>query len=135
MTLAIRPWLCFFQPPSTPTPTRAQRPEQHTPLARRLCCHRCRQPIAHGRDRIAVNGMHEHRYRNPHGFWFRIGCFKAASGCAADGVATDAHTWFPGYAWRLDVCRGCGLHLGWCYTRVDAGFHGLILDRLVHLPG
>lgn len=64
----------------------------HMPLARRLYCRRCRRHITHGNDRIDVNGGHEHRFCNPHGFWFCIGCFKTAAGYAADGTATGAHT-------------------------------------------
>ncbi len=27
--------------------------------------------------------------------------------------AVSAHTWFPGFSWRISVCPRCGVHLGW----------------------
>ena len=39
-------------------------------------------------------------------------------------------SWFPGYAWMVGVCRGCGEHLGWLFVSADSRFHGLIADRL-----
>lgn len=102
---------------------------------RRLCCAACRHPITRERDRIFVQGTHEHTYANPHGISYHIGCFAEASGCAHHGPATDAWSWFPGYRWQIAVCGGCGAHLGWRYTGGDAVFHGLILRCLVTETG
>ena len=42
------------------------------------------------------------------------------------GEATLAHTWFPGHAWSIGVCAGCGTHLGWAFGPGATGdaFHG-----------
>lgn len=41
-------------------------------------------------------------------------------------------TWFPGRAWRIALCRGCGVHLGWSFEKeAMPPFFGLVKDRLV----
>lgn len=77
-----------------------------------------------------MNGAHRHTLCNPHGLVFEIGCFTEAPGCATVGGASEFFSWFPGYAWRIAVCRGCTAHLGWAYGSGPA-FWGLISDRLV----
>jgi hypothetical protein len=102
---------------------------------RRLFCALCRHPVTHQDERIQVNGGHEHRCTNPGGHTFDIGCFHEAAGCIAIGVATEAHTWFKGYAWRVALCAGCERHLGWRFEAPTDDFHGLILDRLTSVAG
>jgi hypothetical protein len=99
---------------------------------RRLCCVHCGKPITHEDQRIAISSSHRHRFINPHGLVFQIGCFASAPGCAQVGAATEEWTWFSGYAWQVALCRSCGIHLGWRYRNSSGnGFYGLILDRLV----
>ena len=95
-------------------------------------CARCAQPVSTADQRIAQAGAHEHRFDNPAGIRYRIGCFRRAPGCRAVGEATLAWTWFPGHAWSVAVCIKCATHLGWFYGPGDSGeaFYGLILDRL-----
>ncbi len=100
-----------------------------------LICASCGERITSVKERLEMNGTHAHTFTNPHGFSFDIGCFRSAPGCTPQGQATEAWTWFRGYAWRVAVCGGCGAHLGWGYEPVPAdpdsrGFFGLILDRL-----
>ncbi len=100
-----------------------------------LICSACGERITSVRERVEMNGNHAHTFTNPHGFTFDIGCFRSAPGCKPLGEATEAWTWFHGYAWRVAVCGGCGSHLGWGYEPTPAdpdsrGFFGLILDRL-----
>ena len=91
----------------------------------------CAAAITSQRHRIAVHGSHEHRFVNPAGFLFHIGCFAEAIGCAIVGPSSLEYPWFPGYAWRFALCGQCGRHLGW-HFRSDGseGFFGLILDRM-----
>lgn len=97
----------------------------------RLYCSACRHPITDKTAATPVGGAHQHQFTNPHGISFRIGCYSAAPGCRPVGEATDAHTWFPGYAWRVTLCRGCQQHLGWEFRDPEASrFFGLIMDRL-----
>ncbi|MDQ2696585.1 MAG: cereblon family protein [Pseudomonadota bacterium] len=97
---------------------------------RRLLCAACGLAVTGVDNRIHRDGAHEHRFANPLGLEFRIGCFDAAPGCALIGQATGEHTWFAGFAWRIGLCRRCGTHLGWGYRGGGEGFFGLILDRL-----
>ena len=98
---------------------------------RTTACGRCAAAITSQRHRIAVHGSHEHRFVNPAGFLFHIGCFAEAIGCAIVGPSSLEYPWFPGYAWRFALCGQCGRHLGW-HFRSDGseGFFGLILDRM-----
>lgn len=97
---------------------------------RRLLCAACGLAVTGVDSRIHRNGAHEHCFCNPLGLEFHIGCFDAAPGCGLIGQATEAHTWFAGFAWRIGLCRRCGTHLGWGYQCGGEGFFGLILDRL-----
>lgn len=123
---------------STPGPATARRVKldlkegQQEEPERAILCAACRHRLTSERQRISVGDSHEHRFFNPHGFLFHIGCFRAAPGCAVSGVPSMEFTWFPGYAWRFALCGGCGEHLGWRFESADAAtFFGLILNRLV----
>ena len=99
---------------------------------RAIRCARCGQQVSTAGERIEQAGSHEHRFDNPAGIRYRIGCFRRAPGCRRLGEATLAWTWFPGHAWSVAVCIQCATHLGWSYGASGSGdaFYGLILDRL-----
>jgi hypothetical protein len=111
------------------------RAEDEAKKERRLFCAVCRHPVTHQDERIEVNGAHQHRRTNPGGYTFGIGCFHEAAGCIAVGEATEAHTWFKGYGWRIAVCASCEQHLGWRFQGPADYFHGLILARLTSVAG
>jgi hypothetical protein len=95
-----------------------------------LRCAHCSHVVAPIAARVEMNGAHRHTFCNPAGHVFDLGCFTEAPGCTAIGEASEFFSWFPGYAWRVGVCRGCTAHLGWAYGgRPD--FWGLIVDRLL----
>jgi len=98
-----------------------------------LFCAACGYVITSTRERTEVSGACEHTFVNPHGIVFHIGCFRRAPGCGAKGRASAFFSWFPGYEWRIAVCRGCHSHLGWSFGNPPS-FHGLILDRLKEDP-
>jgi hypothetical protein len=95
-----------------------------------LRCAACGTAITDDTRRIEISGAHRHVFVNPHGEVFEVGCFAAADGVRAIGPASDFFSWFPGYAWRVALCSGCGVHLGWTYGD-GPEFVGLILPRLV----
>lgn len=134
MELTLSP-LLFFDPQSE----KKRREDADTRLAekpkreKRLFCAACRYPVTHQDERIPVQGGHEHRFTNPHGLSFHIGCFREAGGCAAVGAATLEYTWFAGYAWRIALCVHCHAHLGWRFETAGEYFHGLIIDRLTSI--
>lgn len=101
-----------------------------------LRCDACGHPVTHPKERITLGGSHAHTCTNPRGIRFRLGCFREAPGCGQIGEETLEHTWFPGYAWRIALCNGCGVHLGWGFRARDGErFFGLILDRLAGTDG
>jgi hypothetical protein len=100
---------------------------------RLLRCAGCGTAIADLAHRIEIAGAHRHVFVNPHGHVFDVGCFASAD-VRPIGPASDFFSWFPGYAWRVAICNGCGAHLGWTYGE-RAGFVGLILPRLVEDEG
>ena len=102
-----------------------------------IYCGTCSAVIGNNRDRIEVNGSHDHRFTNPYGFLFHVGCFSEALGCSIAGTPEAADSWFMGFQWRIAACGDCQRHLGWYFDRVTPGsegefFYGLILDRIQH---
>lgn len=97
-----------------------------------IYCAACGQLATRGRWRIAMNGDHQHTVFNPAGVVFRVVCFKEAPGVGAVGEPSGEFTWFRGYDWRLALCRGCNVHLGWQYTgeKEPQVFFGLIAPKL-----
>ena len=102
-------------------------------------CLACDQLITDLRQRIQVQDAHEHRFMNPGGFLFHIGCFAQAIGCRVIGPDSWEYPWFAGFAWRCAHCGGCGRQLGWAFRSETVGastsFFGLVLDRLRFAPG
>ncbi len=98
-----------------------------------IVCGHCGHPVTREQARTSVGGSHVHRFANPHGIQFEIGCFSEAGGCYQIGPPTEAHTWFKAHAWRIALCGGCGIHLGWGFhSRQGGRFYGLILERLAY---
>ena len=95
-----------------------------------LVCALCRNLVTSRALAISMSGSHAHTLANPHGFEFRIGCCADAPGCLEFGEESAYWTWFPGFTWRVSLCRQCGEHLGWLFRSADAHFFGLVLDRL-----
>lgn len=132
MAMALVPTLLFFDPQAEENKklavkrSAAAKPKKE----KRLFCAACRHPVTHQDQRIPVQGAHEHRFTNPHGITYHIGCFREADGCTTIGEATTEYSWFPGYAWRIVLCSNCRAHLGWRFQSEDDYFHGLIVARL-----
>ena len=99
-------------------------------VARAWWCAACTTRVAGEDAAIDVAGAHRHRFVNPAGAEFEIGCFTSAA-CRVDGAPTLEHTWFAGFAWSYALCANCRAHLGWCYESDATRFFGLILSRLV----
>ena len=136
MAMALAPTLLFFDPQTeednkhTVKQLENIKPEKEN----RLFCAACRHLITHQDERVPIQGGHEHRFTNPHGITYHIGCYREATGCAVVGESTAEFTWFPGYAWRIALCANCQTHLGWRFEAPGDSFHGLILNRLISSP-
>lgn len=134
MAVSVPTVLCLQRRPAAPSTTARPgaegRAREGTPF--RLVCHRCRSTVTDDASRIEVGGAHDHRFLNPEGVEFHVGCFADASGVAF-GEASRYWSWFAGFAWQVELCRSCGEQLGWIFRSPDAVFHGLILDRLLEV--
>jgi hypothetical protein len=109
-------------------PARAD--EHQAAPERAIVCATCGHAITREQERIRVLDAHEHRFMNPAGHLFHIGCFAHADGCFPIGAPSDDYPWFPGCDWRIALCGGCSDHLGWLFRSPDRSFFGLRLDRL-----
>lgn len=97
-----------------------------------VLCSFCRAPITSRRDELAVGRAQQHRFINPAGNQFVVGCYRLAPGCDISGLATSEYCWFEGFNWQYASCTDCGEHLGWFYqTGENEQFFGLIIDKLV----
>ncbi|MEF3695949.1 cereblon family protein [Desulfolutivibrio sp.] len=100
-----------------------------------ILCAACRRRITTRDMAVARSGAHRHVFCNPAGMVFRLGLYRHAPGCLALEPPSTEFTWFPGHAWRVACCRGCGTHLGWRFSAVsDDAFFGIILDRVIVEP-
>ena len=97
-----------------------------------VICRKCGFHVTGIDQKTEVMGSFNHTFANPDGIVFEVGCFKDAWGTAVIGDPTDEFTWFPGYFWRIALCRRCLVHLGWEYEGTFDRFFGLILDRLIN---
>ena len=122
-------------------PSAAEDPGQETREAEKdgkghdLLCAICGYRITRTGDRIEKNGCHVHTFANPHGYFYRFGCFLTAPGCRAQGEESAYFSWFPDYSWQIVLCGRCGIHMGWKYRSEAHQFHGLLLERLVEDQG
>ncbi len=113
-----------------PTPEPLSDESTATEHEARLVCAACGHFVTLPRERISIEGSHEHEFMNPAGLRFRIRCFRTAPGAAEVGEISPVWTWFPGFAWQVAICRRCTTHLGWAYVRDEQRFYGLIDERL-----
>ncbi len=96
-----------------------------------ICCGRCGHAVSDESQRISIREHHEHRFLNPHGFVFDVGCFRDAPGITLSGEASSDFSWFPPLAWRVAECGSCTAQLGWGFeSPAQLLFFGLILNRL-----
>ncbi len=85
---------------------------------------------------LRIGTASRHLFINPAGVECDFHTFYSCPGAVAHGPATEAHTWFPGYRWRMAFCRHCGQHLGWHYEAVSAfvrpnQFWGILASHLL----
>jgi hypothetical protein len=104
--------------------------EKRSAPERAIVCASCGHAITSERERIRILEAHEHRFMNPAGSLFHIGCFARADGCLAVGPPSDDYPWFPGFAWQVALCGACAEHLGWHFRSASDSFFGLRLERL-----
>ncbi len=99
-------------------------------------CIACGRLITYSDRILSVAGSSRHIFVNPAGVECDFHTFYSCPGAVAHGGATEAHTWFPGYRWRMAFCRHCGHHLGWHYKAIALferpnEFWGILINHLV----
>lgn len=104
--------------------------------AKAYLCAACRGLITHSDHLLVVDGQNRHFFVNPAGVECDFYTFSSCPGAIALGEATEAHTWFSGYGWRMAFCAQCGQHLGWQYEVVSTlkrpfTFWGILVARLM----
>ena len=97
--------------------------------SKNLVCASCKHLVTKVSEKIDVRGRHDHSFHNL-GYPVKLGCFRNAPGCIGVERVSHGYSWFPGYAWQIQVCESCYNQLGWKYmTRYDS-FYGLIFGAL-----
>jgi hypothetical protein len=104
--------------------------------AKVYCCSSCGGLITHSDQLLSIEGKSIHSFVNPSGIEFDFRSFSFCAGAIALGEATEEHSWFAGYRWRIALCRTCGLHMGWHYEAVlrserPREFWGILASNLV----
>lgn len=99
-----------------------------------LLCRNCATRIAEV-SAIIPEGELPLVFANPHGMIFELLLLSRAQSLRLVGSATEEFTWFQGYAWRVALCSGCGIHLGWRFEAIKGNsppvFFGLLRRELV----
>ena len=99
-------------------------------------CAACSGLITHSDRLILVRGTNRHLFVNPAGVECDFHTFYSCPGAIALGEATDTHTWFAGYTWRMAFCRHCAQHLGWYYKALlkserPGEFWGILISHVM----
>ena len=99
-------------------------------------CFGCGGLVTYSDRLLRVGTSHRHLFVNPEGVECDFYSFADCPGAVAHGGATAAHTWFPGYGWRMAFCRHCAQHLGWHYEAMailasPREFWGILVSHLV----
>jgi hypothetical protein len=99
-------------------------------------CSACGALITHSDRLCTISGKSRHRFVNPANIECDFRTFSSCQGAIALGNPTPQDTWFPGYGWRLALCRHCGQHLGWHYQAVSGAtrpkdFWGVLVSQIV----
>ena len=98
-----------------------------------IVCRACETELS---DASAVFSMSDGRvFVNPHGIVHEVVTVRRARNVEVSGGPTTEFTWYPGYAWEIAWCAGCGAHVGWSFTAVAGGeparFWGLRREAIV----
>jgi hypothetical protein len=103
--------------------------------AKAYVCGVCGGLMTRSDQLLLVNGQNRHFFVNPAGMECDFYTFSSCPGAMALGEATETHTWFSGYGWRMAFCTHCGQHMGWHYEAVSAlkrpvAFWGILVSHL-----
>lgn len=82
-----------------------------------VCCH-CNKFIGLQSDMFPMNKEGpQSAYCNSGGIIHEtVTLYKAQGMILSREGPSSEYTWFPGYAWTIVTCEGCGIHMGWRFT-------------------
>ena len=78
-------------------------------------------PLALSQENATINGKTYfiQEFINPAGFKFKVVQFNKddilIKQARPDDEPVTEHTWFPGYGWKIAVCKHCGAFMGWVF--------------------
>lgn len=101
----------------------------------KIVCASCGHELTNSEARATIDGAHRHVKVNPHGHVFHIACFQPAPGVCPIGTPSAEFSWFEGYRWRVALCGGCNVHVGWAFSSGDQPFSALIEGRFIEESG
>jgi hypothetical protein len=108
----------FSRPPSEKL-AREEHQESRDDQEKVCRCAHCGAVITRLSEAIAIGDGHEQTVVNPAGILFTIRLFRHTPGCRFQGDPSPEFSWFPGYLWRIALCKACGRHLGWLFQGKD----------------
>ena len=76
-----------------------------------------------------------HYFANPDGMLFEILTFSWCQNLRDGSPSVWKDTWFAGYAWTVQYCSGCQIHMGWRYdgSTEPTRFYGIVRERLIEM--
>jgi cereblon len=85
-----------------------------------LRCAVCQAPLACTQHKLTMTEQEQDTmFVNPFGATHGLTCVSKifSHRLLYQGPPSTTFSWFPGYAWTMFLCKGCGVHLGWRFTR------------------
>ncbi|CAL1539913.1 unnamed protein product [Lymnaea stagnalis] len=82
-----------------------------------LRCETCQKEIASKKHVFSMSREGPlGAYVNPGGYVHEMFTVTAVQNLYNVGGSSTEHSWFPGYAWTINQCKGCYSHMGWMFT-------------------
>ena len=104
-----------------------------------LLCRECDRPIASMHNCVTMTEREQDTvFVNPGGASHGLTCVSAVEQkrLLYVGQPSTQFSWFPGFAWTIMVCRHCGVHMGWRFSRPERGAGGCVLGPCARVvPG
>lgn len=100
----------------------------------RYVCAACRTPVSDASRKVVIQGESPyHFFANPEGILFEILTLSWCQNLRDGSPSIWQDTWFAGYAWTVQYCSGCQMHMGWRYDGPSEPnrFYGIVRQRLV----
>ncbi len=129
--------MLFVQPGLLPEETqKTEDKQQEKPSPTRYVCANCHTPVSDASCLLVIQGdSPNHYFANPDGLLFEILTFSWCQNLRDGSHSVWKDTWFAGYAWTVQYCSGCQIHMGWRYdgSTEPTRFYGIVRERLIEI--